>query len=463
MKTAANFYKRHAALRIYFTMILQKSGYTLLLLLACSAPSPAWTETVGLKTAIYQGLKNNHELAALHAQVEQARFTMAINEGALGLQVSAQVNSSLNADRNDDGSGLTEKHYLNVSGALALTYPLYAPESNQQLAVDTATIRELELRLEENELSVIEEVFDIYINILSQHDQLRTLKAELDTLSTQQQNIQTRFENGTGNQLELIEIQADYRLLQANLLEAEVQQQNHYSDLNILTGLNAQQVYLLKSDVELPQLVADTIEYWRDKAQSNNANLRILRQAVQTATEKSTLTRKRYGLTVDATAQWQPGWNYEHTDFYENGSRNLGFSFAYPLYTNGVKQADYQQAAAASSIAREELSAAQQDIDRTIYRLVQLLLAQQEIVTARALAIDAQRERLRATQIGIENSIRNRTELLDVQRALFQSERDYYVAIYQYLSDYFRLLRHSGSIEEDDDMTVFYTMLNPTE
>jgi len=138
----------------------------------------------------------------------------------------------------------------------------------------------------------------------------------------------------------------------------------------------------------------------------------------------------------------------------DTDSASVGIQLAMPLYTGGGVAAATRQAAAQYQAAKDGLEKAMRGATRGVrdaYRGV--LSSISSVLALKAGTVSAQ-SALDATEAGFNVGTRTSVDVLISQRRLFQANRDYSKARYDYIVNTLRLKQAAGTLSEQDLETV---------
>ena len=421
----------------------------------------AANETINLRQAVESGLDNSYSVRVIDERIRSQEFTIAYDESQLKTRVNLSASGSFRHNRNYNAGSdsVDSSNVWPLSGSLNVNYPLFTTAILQQLSLDASELARIKLEREQQRLEVIGQVMDYYLTILELHDNIDLQQSQLQSLRSRERDTQLRLDNGVGNRLDLIEIEADLAVQEATLLELQASLSANYLALEQITGAAIERIYPLKTDIDLPTPASLEPGYWRNASRNANIDLLILRQSLNSQRESVRLVEKGYLPSLSAFASFDPGMNYQDSEFQESTSASVGLSFSYSLHDSGQRQADISRALAQVRELEESIKAQQQAIDIQIDLLTPKLGAQSDVIAARARSQSAAQEKLRSTQISYENGISNINDLLDAENELQQAGNAYNQSLYNYLRDYFDLLNISGRVNLRR-LEVFYQLLD---
>jgi len=297
-------------------------------------------------------------------------------------------------------------------------------------------------------------VAQAYIDVLRALDTLETTLAERRALASQLEQTQQRFEVGLTAITDVHDAQAQYDSVNANALRAEGQVGIAFEALEVLTGQSPDAIAPVIDDFPVnPPMPADR-QAWVDFALSNNYAL-MASQLQAEASRYSALAAKSQHLptlsgsvSYSSTESVSDG-QFGPSDITSDGS-SVSLSLNVPIFSGGRTSAQRRQAVQQQFQAEEQFDLARRQTiqsARSLHLSVETDVAQ---VEARRQAIVSSESSLEATQAGYEAGTRNLVDVLLAQRTLYQAQRQYYTALYDYIINSLRLKETAGTLSPED-------------
>lgn len=447
--------------------LISKTLGSLLLTASCAAPVQA--ETLA---EIYQlALNNDAQLKAAHAAFNAGK--QSIPRARAGLLPTLTGSIEIGDGDGDSSSFRTlnfpdQTFEAGAAGknddetefySLTLTQPLFDLPAWFTFKQGFDLDQQATANLAAEQQSLIIRVAVAYTEVLRTSENLVTAKAEQRAIGRQLEQTRERFEVGLLAITDVHEAQAAHDAARVNTLEAEGELDIAFEALEVMTGQPHSELAGLAA--EFPIQPTDPIdrEAWVKFAQDNNFTLAVARLKMQ-ATEKNAKAKRAEHLPrVSAKLSYS---NY-HQDgtFDPDGKTKQPFSsdnepmvfsvrMDAPLYTGGLISAERK-------IAQQELIQAQENLLYTQRSTTQQARSQHlkvhtnsARVEARGLGIVSAQSALEATQAGYDVGTRNIVDLLISQRLLYQAQRDYANARYDYILSMLNLKEVAGLLSPDD-------------
>lgn len=410
---------------------------------------------------IYElALENDAQLEADRAAYDAGQENRTLGRAGLLPRIDATANISTSESTTEnrlqpDSSGTFEQ---DSSGwEISLTQPLFDMSAWYEYKRGSTLSDLAEVQFGADQQSLIVRVAEAYFNVLRAIDNLETAQAEEKALKQQLEQTSQRYDVGLTAITEVHEAQSVYDTAAAAALEAEGNLGIAYEALEVLTGRPHDRIAPLADDfpVVSPQ-PADRHE-WVEFALENNYELKAARLNTRASEQSAKAAKSEHLPTLTGSAGYSES-DSEGIEYYgqpvPNDSTREGHSFGItlnvPLFSGGRTSGQRRQAHAQYLQARAEMNRAQRNVvqsARSLHLSVEIGVSQ---VRAREQAIVSAESALEATQSGYEVGTRNLVEVLLAQRAVYQAQRDYYNALYDYVIDSFQLREVAGMLTPAD-------------
>jgi outer membrane protein len=199
---------------------------------------------------------------------------------------------------------------------------------------------------------------------------------------------------------------------------------------------------------------------WVDTASQQNLRLLSSNFAVDAAGEALRQSKSGHAPTLAAVASYGKGDN-DNFGFSNNGTpgshysgdveqSTIGLQLNVPIYSGGLTSSQVRQSVERlnqSEQSREELRRQVVQNTRNLYRAVTSDVQQ---VQARKQSVISNQSSLEATQIGYQVGTRNIVDVLNAQRSLYASVRNYNNARYGYILNNLSLKQAAGTLSPAD-------------
>jgi outer membrane protein len=383
---------------------------------------------------------------ASHEQLDQGRsFLLPTISGT----ASASRSTRAREDLHSFGDSFIPKSYgLSLRQALINFEAWYTFKAAQH--ADEAA----ETRLVQSEQQLIMKVANAYFAVLRSQEALATFRAEQDAANQQLEQTRQRFDVGLIPITDVYDSQAAADLAAVQTLTEENNLSQRLEALEAITGQPHNDVAELREDFPIVPVDPIDMEAWLQLAEEGNLDVRLAELDLATKEEQAKAARSALYPRVDLSANYQ--WNDPGQAFGDptQGTATKGSSIqlnlTVPIFAGGLnasrkRQAYYTRDASAEALLLSQRTNTQ--TTRNAYRSVETdvrsVAAQQQFIVSAQSALDA-------TQVGVEVGTRNVVELVIAQRALFQAQRNYDNARFQYVMDTLTLKQAAGVLTPQD-------------
>jgi outer membrane protein len=304
-------------------------------------------------------------------------------------------------------------------------------------------------------------VADAYFNVLRQWDNLQVSKAEELSDKRQLDQAQQRFDVGLIAITDVHEARAAYDSSVAQRLSDEGTLATAYEALSTLTGQDHANLWRLQKDFPVvdpaPQNRADWVQF----ALNNNYSLKAALYGMQAASENSTAKRMEHMPKLTGSLNYQkdhvtgdldsrPPSAFDIPPDADTTTKSAMLKLTVPIYSGGFTSSQSRQAAEQYNAALEQKI----DTERTVIQNTRArhiaTTTDVQRVRARSQSIISSQSALDATRAGYEVGTRNIVDVLQSQRTLYSSLRDYANARYDYVMDLLRLKEQAGTLSPQD-------------
>lgn len=408
-----------------------------------------------LMTIYQEALLNNADLAAAQADARARQEALPQARS----QLLPNIGIGAGAAREDlqiDGVGGDE--YSTNYYQASLTQPLFRANRWFDYQSAKSLSQQAELEFSATQQNLILEVSEAYFNVLRASDNLATAKAEEDAFERQLEQAQERFDVGLSARTDVLEARAGYDSARAARLTAQTNLDVSYQALTRLTNQDYESLYGISHELPVLPPSPANLQQWVETASAQNLNLLASRYAITGAQDALRSSKSGYAPVVDAFVRYNnnsggarmAGGLGQSQGTSDTELTSFGVEMSMPLFTGGLTTSQVRESTYRLTQS-EQLSEAQQrrvvESTRNLYRTV---TSSVEEVDARRQAIVSAKAALDATQTGYEVGTRNVVDVLDSQRNLFRTVRDYNTVRYNYIIDTLRLKQSAGTLSPQD-------------
>ncbi|WP_434772680.1 TolC family outer membrane protein [Pseudomonas entomophila] len=438
---------------------------SLAIAVSCASPAMAWAAPASMtvKTdliSVYQeAVLNNADLAAARADYGARREV--VPQARAGLLPNLSGGAEVLSTR----TKVDQPAYIaNRSGntwSATLSQPIFRADRWFQLQAAEAVNEQAALELSATEQNLILQTAERYFAVLRAQDNLASTKAEEAAFKRQLDQSNGRFDVGLTDKTDVLQAQASYDTARANRILAERQVQDAFQALVTLTNRDylALQGVVHSLPVSVP--TPNDAQAWVDTAARQNLILLATNHAVDAAEETVRQRKAGHAPTVDAVARYQKGDN-DNLGF-SNPSplpgvtyggdveqTSIGLQLNIPIYSGGLTSSQVREAYQRLVQAEQQRESQRRQVVENTRNLHRAVNTDVEQVKARKQSIISNQSAVEATEIGYQVGTRNIVDVLDAQRQLYASVRDYNNSRYDYILDNLRLKQAAGTLSPQD-------------
>jgi len=388
------------------------------------------------------------QLRAAHAQL-QAELEAVPQSRA---QLLPEINLSASTETLDrEFSGNISERFNSHSYSVRLIQPLLRADRWYQLLAAKESSQQALAEYRDAEQELIIRVAQAYFNILRAEDNLSSAVAAETAFKRQLEQTQERFDVGLIAITDVHEAQAIYDLSRATRIAMEEARDNSLTALETLTDQRYLKIHSLDKEMPIDGPDPASAAAWEKLALENNIALEAARHQVAATKQQVKQQKSAHLPTLDAVA------SYTHSE--EGGTSFLGneadieryaLELNIPIFQGGGTRSRVREAYHRVNQAKESYESQYRLVKQNVQRQHRSVRSDVQKVNARQLALRSSRSALEATEGGYEVGTRNIVDVLQARNNLFQAQRDYHNAIYDYILNSLALKRVAGTLQVDD-------------
>ena len=303
-----------------------------------------------------------------------------------------------------------------------------------------------------------------YFDVLVAIETLAAAEAQEAALKKQFDFASKRLEVGLAPITDVHEARAQYDSARANTITTRNALEDAYQALAEITGQPVTDLKALPADFK-PELPADRdVDGWVASAIDNNPALKAQELQVQASEADVSVARAGHLPTLNLTGSYGKGTTWGENTFTstnppfsntfptggESRGPQFGVTLSVPIFSGGATQSRVRQAIAQRDIARDQLEQQKRALVRNTRNAYQTLVAGISEVEARRLALVSAQAAYDASQVGLEVGTRTVIDVLINQQNLFNAQREYALAKYNFLQNRLLLEQAAGTLDVDD-------------
>ncbi|WP_458129104.1 TolC family outer membrane protein [Pseudomonas sp. Z2-11] len=437
---------------------------SLALAVSCATNGMAWAAEAPLSTrtdlvSVYQeAVDNNADLAAARAQYGAQKEV--VPQARAGLLPNLSAGADLNNTRTElDQPAMTATRSSTVYQA-TLSQPIFRADRWFQLQAAKSVNEQASLQLSATEQNLILQSAEAYFNVLRSQDNLASTKAEEAAFRRQLDQSNERFDVGLSDKTDVLQSQASYDTARANRIIAQRQVEDAFEALITLTNRQYNAIQGVVHTLPILPPAPNDAKAWVDTAAKQNLNLLASNYAVDAAEDTLRQRKAGHAPTLDAIAQYRKGDNdgLGFTNPSPTGQRyggdaeqrTIGLQLSIPIYSGGLTSSQVRESYSQLTQTEQQREGLRRQVVENTRNLHRAVNTDVEQVQARRQSIISNQSAVDATEIGYQVGTRNIVDVLDAQRQLYTSVRDYNNARYDYILDNLRLKQAAGTLSPED-------------
>ena len=437
---------------------------SLAIAVSCASNGVAWAVDVPstVKTdlvSVYQeAVDNNADLAAARADYGARREVVPQARAGLLPNLSADA-EMLNTRTKLDEPSITSNRSGN-SWSATLAQPIFRADRWFQLQAAEAVNEQAALELSATEQNLILQTAQNYFAVLRAQDNLAATKAEEAAFKRQLDQSNERFDVGLSDKTDVLQSQASYDTARANRILAQRQVDDAFEALITLTNRQYNSLQGIVHTLPILPPAPNDAKAWVDTAAKQNLNLLASNYAVDAAEDTLRQRKAGHAPTLDAIAQYKKGDNdgLGFTNPSPTGQRyggdaeqrTIGLQLSIPIYSGGLTSSQVRESYSQLTQTEQQREGLRRQVVENTRNLHRAVNTDVEQVQARRQSIISNQSAVEATEIGYQVGTRNIVDVLDAQRQLYTSVRNYNNARYDYILDNLRLKQAAGTLSPAD-------------
>ncbi|AOE87787.1 TolC family outer membrane protein [Pseudomonas sp. TCU-HL1] len=419
------------------------------------APLSAKTDLV---TVYKDAVDNNADLAAARANYEAQREAVPQARSGLLPQINGGATANDTRTKLDEPSSTFSRS--GIAYQATLSQPIFRADRWFQLKAAESTTEQAALDFSATQQNLILQTAETYFAVLRAQDNLASTKAEEAAFKRQLDQANERFDVGLSDKTDVLEAQAGYDTARANRMIAERNVEDAFQAMVTLTNREYASIEGILHTLPVVVPAPNDAKAWVDTAAQQNLNLQAANYAVDAAEETLRQRKAGHAPTLDAVASYQKGDN-DSLGFSNTGSstqtfgsdveqRSIGLQLNIPIYSGGLTSSQVRESYQRLSQTEQQRESLRRNVVQNTRNFHRAVNTDVEQVKARKQSIISNQSALEATEIGYQVGTRNIVDVLDAQRQLYSSVRDYNNARYDYILDNLRLKQAAGTLSPGD-------------
>lgn len=391
-------------------------------------------------------LAANYQRASLGLQPTLARSARNFNVKVSG-NIAAQ-RESVDSAGNDNSDTFTSE-----SVSVAASKSLYSKQ--RDFAVDQADLadQQADYSLSIAAQDLIIRVANAYFTLLGAQDNLELATSEKIAINRQLELADERLNVGIGTQTDLFDARARFQIAEANEIDAENLIEDARQTLIQIIASDPGSISKLREDapLELPQPAS--VDEWVASAALNNPQI-IAQQLgldiarIEVENQKALRTPS---VTFNASQSFSHAGGSGVTG--SSSDRNVttvGVQLSMPLFLGGSIAAQIEKAGLDANSQEQNVIQTKRQVERQVRDVFNDVVTGIKRVNAFKQAVIAGESAVEAKNEGFSAGLITNLDVLDAQRDLFQAQRNYLRARYDFILSVLSLEQAAGQLDIND-------------
>jgi protease secretion system outer membrane protein len=376
-----------------------------------------------------------------------------------GLMPSASMSGFLGQAQTDRAvTSLPLESFLYTTNQYSLNFrvPIYHPveRANFEQAGKKSEAADEQFRSARNTLVI--QTLTAYFDAAYGSNLVNLLRAQHASVREQLNAAGQAYKLGVGTRIEISDARSQLDLIEAQELDALNQQDHALRTLQSYVGRPVGRIDVLspaKFVIGLPRPL--DLNGWIEAAIAGSSDLAAARAQAEVARREISKASANHLPTVDVVASRSLSGNSNMDELTSLGDvryrqNMVGVQVNVPLYSGGGISATERQAALRYSQAQLQVDDVRQKLEVGVRQDYGNVTQGAEKIRAYEQAEISANVKLEATRKGVEGGERTNLDVLDAETKLYSTRRDLYLARYQLLISWLRLLSYTGQLVDAD-------------
>jgi outer membrane protein len=343
--------------------------------------------------------------------------------------------------------------FANSAFSISASQPLFRAQNVVALSQAQRLVEQADYTLAQQQQELILRVTITYFDVLLAEVNVALAEAQKAAVSEQLAQAKRNFEVGVATITDTNEAQARFDSIVAQEIAARNDLDNRRTALRAIIGRMPGDLVPLGPRFE-PQLPEpNVLEYWLDRALTDNLAVRIAGYNLDVATLEIDRARAAHLPTVDVVAS--AGHNLGTGSLIseansQSRSTLIGLAFNFPIYQGGFIDSKVRESIALQETARQNLEGARRGALFNAQVGFTGVNSAAASVTAFQQALRSAQTALESNRLGLEVGVRTNLDVLNVTQQLFEVRRDLAQSYFNYLISVLRLKAAIGALTEQD-------------
>jgi len=413
---------------------------------ALALASPAFA--TDLLRAYRLAQQNDPEYAAARFDYEAAIEARPQARAALLPQIGFSYSRS--EDDQEDRTAGSENSFTTESHELNLRQTLFDWEQFAGVGRADAEVARAEAELADADQALILRVAERYFDVLSAEANARFARAELEAIERQRDQARERFDVGLIPVTDVKAAQASYDLAVSRQIEAQNDVADAREALRAVIERRAGTLARLQDELPLDPPEPANPDRWVEQAREQNPEYLAARASAEAARQGIRQARAGHYPEIDLVVSRRE-IQTEFTAGIQQDQRtdSIGVEVSIPIFSGGAVSSRGREARSNFEASQSRVVEARRAVEQRTRDAFRGLRARISQVRALRQAVESNEAAVEATEAGFRVGTRTGVDVLDALRDLFEAERDFATARFEYILNRLRLQEAAGTLTVD--------------
>ena len=422
----------------------------------CLSSAALSVQAIGLNEVAAHAMDYQHAYRRSDLDYSISRSGVKSSRAALLPNVSLNANTAYNDNTsfNDSPAPDNDSEYNSHSWSATLSQPVFDLEVYHRYRSSRLQRTKSHLDLQEAKMALLVEVADLYFDYLKQKSQTITTQKELASLESRLYQTERKYAVGTVPKTDVHQAKASLDTTKADLIRQQDTLDAARKSLETITGHYYEDIFDLDHDAPVRARTDKALKDWIDIALAGNRRYQSSQKSLEISRSSLTQAKAVFVPVVEAKVTHSESDTHNPSSTVdpatgESTSTTYTLEMSVPLFAGGANYYGVQQ-------SKDELRQAQLTADEArvavveeVTNLFNSLKADVEVIRARQTSIMSNSASLRSIRKAYEVGTRTLTDVLDAERDLYNSIREYHAARYDYVVNHVTFLKAVGMLNDD--------------
>ena len=350
----------------------------------------------------------------------------------------------------DPNLGLGKSNFRTSSYSFSANQPIIRYSSWVGLSQAKAVVRQAYAEYVASEQDLMLRSAEAYLSILAANDELRLAQAEQTAAERQAEIVQAKRLGGLATVTDEYEAEARISLVEADVALARDILDDANEAMREIAGDAIGEVQRLREEFPLTRPVPGAAAEWVDNALANNLSLVAANEAVEVADHEVRRRRADRYPTLDLVARHGNSDTGDEVSGADVDNTVVALQVTVPFFSGGSARSRTREADMAYRQALAQRTAQHRFVMRETRAAFRGALSAITRVEALQRSVRSQESALDGKTKGYRSGANKLVEVLDAERDLYATKRDYAQTRYEYLLNMLRLKQQAGSLAPSD-------------